>query len=391
MVCGAAVPTLTASYAGFVNSDTSASLTTMPTLTTTATLACPAGCYDINVGGAADANYNISYVTGTLTVNPIATVATWSSDVDGPWNCATDWTDTQGIGAPGFSGVSGDQAAFNGAAGLNVDLGNFSPSIAQLAFGPSAMNYDIKSTGSGLLQLNNGNSNATISVSAGNQTIGAPVVLENDVNVTLAGGTSLTISGGIGQSGGSHGLILTGSGSLTLSGANSDAGSTVVTGGTLIVTSASELPSGSNLTVGANAGNIFAPSLTQTTIVSSDNIAATSGGASAATAVPSSTSVASASPVLSSTGQWRFPTALPSPPAPLSMGQGSNSSLLRAELLGTAQRLSVEPWYKTPSRSIAGDPAVLRQATGSSDNSDQQHKKDVAILALDAMFAGYGR
>ena len=35
---GAAVPALTASYTGFVNGDTSASLTTQPTLTTTATV-----------------------------------------------------------------------------------------------------------------------------------------------------------------------------------------------------------------------------------------------------------------------------------------------------------------------------------------------------------------
>ena len=33
---GAALPTLTATYSGFVNGDTSASLTTQPTLTTTA-------------------------------------------------------------------------------------------------------------------------------------------------------------------------------------------------------------------------------------------------------------------------------------------------------------------------------------------------------------------
>ena len=38
-VYGAALPTLTASYSGFVNGDTSASLTTQPTLTTTATAA----------------------------------------------------------------------------------------------------------------------------------------------------------------------------------------------------------------------------------------------------------------------------------------------------------------------------------------------------------------
>jgi hypothetical protein len=38
-VYGAALPTLTASYSGFVNGDTSASLTTRPTLSTTATAA----------------------------------------------------------------------------------------------------------------------------------------------------------------------------------------------------------------------------------------------------------------------------------------------------------------------------------------------------------------
>ena len=136
MDCGAAVPSLTASYSGFVNGDTSASLTTPPSLTTTATPASPAGSYDIDASGAVDLNYNISYAKGTLTVIAVPTVGDWTSDVDGPWNLATDWTDTQGVGAPGFSGVSGDQATFDGAVGLNVDLGNFSPSIAGLTFGP---------------------------------------------------------------------------------------------------------------------------------------------------------------------------------------------------------------------------------------------------------------
>ena len=42
-VYGAAVPTLTATYAGFVNGDTSSSLTTQPTLTTTANASSPIG------------------------------------------------------------------------------------------------------------------------------------------------------------------------------------------------------------------------------------------------------------------------------------------------------------------------------------------------------------
>ena len=65
-VYGAALPTLTASYTGFVNGDTSASLTTQPTLSTTATVSSHvAGSpYAITATGAVDTNYTISYVAG---------------------------------------------------------------------------------------------------------------------------------------------------------------------------------------------------------------------------------------------------------------------------------------------------------------------------------------
>jgi len=66
----AAVSPLTAGYSGFVNGDTSASLTTQPSLSTTATAASHAGSYAITVSGAADPDYSISYVSGTLTINP---------------------------------------------------------------------------------------------------------------------------------------------------------------------------------------------------------------------------------------------------------------------------------------------------------------------------------
>ena len=69
-VYGAALPTLTASYSGFVNGDTSASLTTQPTLTTTATASShvSGNPYTITASGAVDPNYIISYVAGNLTV-----------------------------------------------------------------------------------------------------------------------------------------------------------------------------------------------------------------------------------------------------------------------------------------------------------------------------------
>jgi len=70
---GAAIPTLTASITGFVNGDTGGSLTTQPTLSTTATAAShvAGNPYSITASGAVDADYAISYVPGTLTINTI--------------------------------------------------------------------------------------------------------------------------------------------------------------------------------------------------------------------------------------------------------------------------------------------------------------------------------
>ena len=65
---GGPPPALTASYSGFVNGDTSSSLATAPTLGTAATATSPPGSYPITVGAAVDANYSITYVDGTLTI-----------------------------------------------------------------------------------------------------------------------------------------------------------------------------------------------------------------------------------------------------------------------------------------------------------------------------------
>jgi hypothetical protein len=61
-------PDFVISYAGFVNGETPTVLDTIPTATTTADAASPAGSYAITVGGGADNNYALIYVNGTLTV-----------------------------------------------------------------------------------------------------------------------------------------------------------------------------------------------------------------------------------------------------------------------------------------------------------------------------------
>jgi len=76
---GAALPTFTASYAGFVNGDTAASLTTPVTLGTSASVSSPIGTYTITASGATDTNYAITLVNGLLTVNPTALTITASN------------------------------------------------------------------------------------------------------------------------------------------------------------------------------------------------------------------------------------------------------------------------------------------------------------------------
>ncbi len=61
-------PSVTANYSGFVNGDTASSLTTAPTCSTTATASSPVGTYPSSCSGAADANYLISYVAGSVTI-----------------------------------------------------------------------------------------------------------------------------------------------------------------------------------------------------------------------------------------------------------------------------------------------------------------------------------
>ena len=70
-VYGAANPTFTASYSGFVNGDTATALTGSPSLTSTATTNSGVGNYTITAtnGTLSAANYGFSFVNGTLTVN----------------------------------------------------------------------------------------------------------------------------------------------------------------------------------------------------------------------------------------------------------------------------------------------------------------------------------
>lgn len=61
-------PTLTLSYSGFVNGETSAGLDQLPEASTIATATSNAGSYEITVAGGIDNNYILARNTGTLTI-----------------------------------------------------------------------------------------------------------------------------------------------------------------------------------------------------------------------------------------------------------------------------------------------------------------------------------
>jgi len=130
-VYGAALPALTASYSGWVNGDTTASLTRAAAITTDATAASHVGTYAIAASGAEAPDYAITYAPGTLTVTPAPLTIT-----------ANDQTKVYGAALPvltvSYSGwVNGDSAA-------NLTK---APSIVTTAVAASVGTYPITVSG----------------------------------------------------------------------------------------------------------------------------------------------------------------------------------------------------------------------------------------------------
>jgi uncharacterized protein YaiE (UPF0345 family) len=162
---GASNPAFTATYAGFVGSDGPSSLTTQPTLTTSATTSTGVGSYPITPSGAAAANYAISYTNGALTVNKVGLTVT-----------ANNASRTYGTANPSFGAtysgfVNNDTASvvagspgFTTAATTSAGVGSYpiTPSLGSL----SASNYTFGPFNNGTLTINR----ATLTAAADNQT-----------------------------------------------------------------------------------------------------------------------------------------------------------------------------------------------------------------------------
>jgi RHS repeat-associated protein len=388
MVYGGTLPAFTASYTGFVNGDSVTSLTALPTLSTSATAASPVGTYSINVSGAVDPNYAISYVAGTLTIG--SATLTWNGVANG------NWTDAQWSGAdlpypnetvnaiistPSVIQVASGQAAN----ALTIQAGG---QVAVAAGASLAITTGASVTGGGTLSVDpNGafSSGGTLTLDTGGSLIGGPITAAayqlnaGTASADLSGPGSLTKDTG---------------GTVTLSGANSYAGGTVVNAGTLIATSASALPNGSSLTIGAGAGSLFA--------------------ASPAVSSPPGAGLAAVAPDMAATSETSTPIVIASTPAGTSVPAPAASTLSmvlerQVENLSygprpaALSRAAIDAVFAShrpaldqaaaPARSTgsAGAWAWWLAANGSSgDSSGQNQQTEAKIAALDRVLAQYG-
>ena len=232
-VYGVALPTLTATYSGFVNGDSSTSLTTLPTLTTTATASShvSGSPYTITASGAVDSNYSIAYVSGTLTVTPATLTitannqtkaygaalptltVTYSGFVNGDTSASLTTLPTVTTTATAASHVSGNPysitasgasdapsgAAFLGtAASYNVYVsGNMSENggnaATSIAVGGNASITQFSLAGiSGNSLVVGGNFHSTSTqVFSGNAQVGGSVTMGTNDNAALASGATL--------------------------------------------------------------------------------------------------------------------------------------------------------------------------------------------------------
>ena len=180
----------------------------------------------------------------TLTIAATVNLGTWNVDADGNWSVAGNWT---GIGTMP-PGSPSDYATFGTGTALRTVTLDAAKTVGSLTMNN---NNSFVISGSKTLTLDNTGHGATLYVSGGAQNaIQTPVALNDNTEVTVAGGDKLTISGGIANAAGTKTLTLNGAGTTVLSAANSYGpaanvtGTTLSGGGTLQVGNSSSLGAG---------------------------------------------------------------------------------------------------------------------------------------------------
>ena len=235
------------------NASTSGSQTYTASVPGTITLTpVVSGATNASIGGAATAG-----TLATATVNVFSGNGVWTGTSGSPWSTAGNWTDANGVqAAPGtFAGFTNtDAATFSGSGSVtSISLNGANPSLAALNL--SGSNYSLSD---GTLTFSStGLAKVTAS---GTQSISSLLNLAASTDMVVTSSSDVLRSPA--RSPAAIRSVKDGNGTLILSGSDTYSGGTSVDAGTLEVLSASALPKGTSLTVGAAAHFRFDPSVT---------------------------------------------------------------------------------------------------------------------------------
>jgi hypothetical protein len=211
---GAANPTFSAAYTGFVNGETSSVLTTQPTISTTAVSTSPVGTYPITPSGAAATNYSFTYVNGTLTITQTTPVITWANPAPITYGTALSMTQLNATASANGSSVPGN-FVYNPPATTVLPVGN--NQALGVTFTPTdTTDY---STATDSVQINVTQATTVVAPNAATGTYGGTVSLS--ANVTSGGFALPNVSVSFTLNGASVGSATTNSSGLaTLSSAS---------------------------------------------------------------------------------------------------------------------------------------------------------------------------
>ncbi|WP_371373374.1 beta strand repeat-containing protein [Sporomusa aerivorans] len=169
-------------YSGFVNNEDSSVLTGALAYSGSSQGAINAGSYDITASGLSSGNYTISYVNGTLTVNPAALTVTASNAAKTYDGLA--YSGGSGVTYSGFvnnedSSVLGGSLTYGGTAQGAVNAGSYTISASGLSSG----NYTISYV------------NGTLTVNPAALTVTASNAAKTYDGLAYSGGSGVTYSG----------------------------------------------------------------------------------------------------------------------------------------------------------------------------------------------------
>ena len=141
---GSTPPTITPTYAGFVNGDGPGTLNTVPSCTTAATSSSPVGTYPSTCSGGSDPDYALNYAPGSVVVGASTLIVTASSGT-------RSYGTAPAAVSPSYSGfVNGDGPASLTAAPSCASVGGAASGVGSYATscsGASDPNYTIQYVG----------------------------------------------------------------------------------------------------------------------------------------------------------------------------------------------------------------------------------------------------